>query len=205
MDRATRQRIGVAIACHGDQAVDKICLRFRYGQRIPAQLIGRCRQPAEAAFDMLIVDLSERFVHRRRPDAIEPRAPIRAARRGKRGARELLGVESHRRLLRRVLPDRKRTGERFGGELVAEAGLIRQDAVFLWRRVSTRQPPFACPGLHVPPPDSRKASTSSRAARMASRSTSRSPIWLASRRISLALTTALWSSDKSGCRSISAW
>ena len=63
---------------------------------------------------------------RRRPDAIQPRAPVRAARRGERGARNLLGVEAVGRALRRILADRQRAGQRLGRELVAEARLVRE-------------------------------------------------------------------------------
>src|SRR5271170_7979469 len=38
--------------------------------------------------------------------------------------RELLGIQTVRTVLRRITPRRQRTGQRFGGELIAEAALI---------------------------------------------------------------------------------
>jgi hypothetical protein len=58
------------------------------------------------------------------PDAVQPRAPVLAARCGEGGAGELLGIQAVRAALRRVAPDRQRAGQGFGGEFVAEAGLV---------------------------------------------------------------------------------
>ena len=65
----------------------------------------------------------------RRPDAIEPGAPVQRPRRGERRAAELLGVQAERRLLRRVLARGSAPGTRLGGELVAEARHVLQIAV----------------------------------------------------------------------------
>src|SRR5205085_4685474 len=70
------------------------------------------------------VDLPERLVHRRRADAVEPRAPVLRSRRGERAARQLLGVEPARRRLRRVLPLRQGAGDRLALLLVAKAGEV---------------------------------------------------------------------------------
>jgi len=66
----------------------------------------------------------ERLMHGRGPDAIEPAAPVEMPRRSERGAGKLLGIQAVRHALRRVAALRQRAGDRFGRELVAEAGLV---------------------------------------------------------------------------------
>src|ERR1700682_4372335 len=65
-------------------------------------------------------------MHDRRPDAIEPRPPVRRPWHRERRPAELLRVQPQWRPLRRVLPDRQRAGDRLGGALVAEARHVRQ-------------------------------------------------------------------------------
>ena len=60
----------------------------------------------------------------RRPDAIEPRALVAAARRRERRAGQLLGIKPVGAALRRIAPDRQRAGQRLGLKTVAEAGHI---------------------------------------------------------------------------------
>src|SRR5439155_7969822 len=93
--------------------------------RVPAQPVWRRRRlVAWRGAQAPTVDLPERLVHRRRADAVEPRAPVLRSRRGERGSRQLLGVESARRRLRRVLPLRQGAGDRLALLLVAKAGEV---------------------------------------------------------------------------------
>src|SRR5260370_12809201 len=69
-------------------------------------------------------------MHRRGPDAIEPRSPVLGARRGERRARDLLGIETARGSLRRVLADGEGARQGLGGVLVAKAGDVAK-RVFL--------------------------------------------------------------------------
>src|SRR5690606_41427699 len=78
----------------------------------------------------------ERRVDRRWADAVQPAAPMGAARRGERGTGQLLRVQPVRDPLRRVAPDRQRAGDGLGGELVAEARLV---AIRFHRRRSRLQ------------------------------------------------------------------
>src|SRR5690606_5790717 len=59
-----------------------------------------------------------------RPHAVEPAAPVLGARRGEGGAAQLLGVAAVGRSLRRAASDRQRSRDRFGRDMVAEAGEI---------------------------------------------------------------------------------
>ena len=63
-------------------------------------------------------------MHGRRTDPVQPRAPVVAARRGERGARQLLGVQTIGRALRRIAAMRQRARQRLGREFVGEARLI---------------------------------------------------------------------------------
>src|SRR5690606_9595810 len=138
----------------------------------PAQLVGRRLDAGEVGDETAVVDAPERRVHRPRADAVEPAPAIGAARGGEGRARDLLGVETVGATLRRVAADRQRAGQRFGGELVAEAGHVAQRGG----------------GGHGGSPGS-CASMSARARRNASLRTSTSPIWFDSSRISLALSS----------------
>ena len=125
MDRRAGLRMRVAVAGHRHQAVDEV------GRRRPASAAGSsaagsaCVGTSPKSLTMRPAPIAlERRVHRRRADAVEPRAPVVGARRGERGAAQLLGVEAVRAALRRVAADRQRAGQRLGRELVAEAGLV---------------------------------------------------------------------------------
>src|SRR3546814_6271420 len=71
-----------------------------------------------------LLERLERAVHPSRPVPVQPATPVLPARRGERGTRQLFGIQPVRNLLRRIAPLRQRARHRFGGELVAEAGLI---------------------------------------------------------------------------------
>ena len=133
-----------AIAGHGEQPVDEIdcCSRLRQGQRIPAQLVRRHRAAAEVFMQPRLVERGEFTVHRRRPDPVQPAAPVGMARRGERGTGQLFRVKTVRHLLRGVAAHRQRTGHRLGGELVSKAGHVARDmrgdghGLFLWQRLA---------------------------------------------------------------------
>src|SRR5438067_4906232 len=115
----------IAIRADRRQPVDKIGRCVGIGQRVPAQPVWRRRRlVAWRGAQEPTVDLPERLVHRRRADAVEPRAPVLRSRRGERAARQLLGVEPARRRLRRVLPLRQGAGNRLALLLVAKAGEV---------------------------------------------------------------------------------
>src|SRR5262245_43593197 len=99
MDAAALLRVRIAVACKGHQAVDKIGRSAGKRQRIPAQLIGWRIGRREVVGEPAVVDAFEWTMYGRRPDAIQPRASIGAARRRKRGARQLLGVQAVRAAL----------------------------------------------------------------------------------------------------------
>src|SRR5690606_33759931 len=94
--------------------------RVRQRQRIPAQLVRRHRSMPEVLVQARLLERLEGAVHRRRPDPVQPAAPVGVARRGERGAGQLLGVQPDRGPLRRVAAARQRAVDRLGGELVAE-------------------------------------------------------------------------------------
>ena len=118
------------VAGHRGQALHEVGRRVRHRHRMPAQLIRRRRHLVEATADVPTkqarVDLDEGSMDCGGPDAIEPRAPVMAARRGECRARQLLGVETMRRMLRRVAAFGQCARHGFGCELVAEARLIGQ-------------------------------------------------------------------------------
>ncbi len=125
MDADARLRGDVAVARDREQPVDEIRGRLRQRKRIPAQLVRRRLDIGERRTAQLRVTQSlERAVHGRGTQAIEPGAPVLCARRGERGARQLLRVQTIRNALRRIAARGQCTGQRFGGELVAEAALI---------------------------------------------------------------------------------
>ncbi len=86
----------VAVAGHGDQAVDEV------GRRRPAAAAGPSAggwASAGASSKRLCearrcAQRRERRVHRRRAEAVEPGAPVLVARRGEGGAGQLLGIEA---------------------------------------------------------------------------------------------------------------
>ena len=69
-------------------------------------------------------DLPERLVNGGRANPIGPRRPAHIARGGERRPVQLLHIQAERRLLRRVLRTRQRSGHCLGGELVAEARVV---------------------------------------------------------------------------------
>jgi hypothetical protein len=75
-----------AVAGDREQAVDEVGRRGRQRERIPAQLIRRCRRLVEAVVEARLVEQLERAMHDRGPDPIQPAAPIRMPRRGERRA-----------------------------------------------------------------------------------------------------------------------
>ena len=104
MNGAAALRLRIAVAGHGDQAVDEIGRRLGHRQRIPAQLIRRRRQPRRTARSAVHAAAAAngpcaaagrmRYSQERR---------LARARRGERGARELLGIQSVGAALRRIL------------------------------------------------------------------------------------------------------
>ncbi|KAG1450372.1 hypothetical protein G6F57_016420 [Rhizopus arrhizus] len=124
MDAHTRVRIGRTVATHGVQAFDEVGRQLRQRQRAPAQLVRRGRLCAEITLQLRLRERGELAVGDRRAYPVQPAAAIAAARRGKRGAGQLFGVQAVGHLLRRVLPDRQCTGHGLGGEFVAETGLV---------------------------------------------------------------------------------
>ena len=127
VDRDAGLRGRVAAAGDGHQAIDEIGGRLGDGKGIPAKLVGRRGHLVErAAAQQAGRIFGERLVRDGRANSIGPGAPVGGARRGERAAAELLGVESERRLLRRVLANRERAGYGLRGEFIPEAGLVTQ-------------------------------------------------------------------------------
>src|SRR5579872_193942 len=60
VNAAARLRAGIAVARHGDEALDEIRRLARHRRRIPAELVGRNRQLVEAAGEPTVLDLRER-------------------------------------------------------------------------------------------------------------------------------------------------
>ena len=117
----------VAVAAHGHHALDKVGGLLRNRDRAPAQLRRRRVDVVERrAANEAVVDARIGPVHDRGLDAIGPGAPVLAARRRERGARDQLGVQAVRRPLRRIAADRQRAGDCFRNEMIAEAGLVLQ-------------------------------------------------------------------------------
>lgn len=118
---------------HEINAVGFIVGRRRHVERHPTHLVRIRRQLIPVAGQMrghwrAIVGLriAERPVHGRRPNAIQPGASVRGARRRERGARQLLGVQPVGALLRRVLGDGQsvRVVRMGGREMGAEAAQV---------------------------------------------------------------------------------
>ena len=127
MDGTAAERGRITVAGHGEQAVDEVGRRLRHGQRTPAQRVWRgletgCR--TEDTDQRAVADPLERRMHRRRPDAIKPAAPIVGARRREGGAGDLLGIKSIGAALGRIAPQRQGARKGLGGKLIAEARLI---------------------------------------------------------------------------------
>ena len=115
----------VAVAAERDDALDEIGRLLRNRKRRPAQLRRRRLGFVEGgAADHAVADAGVGPVHHRGLDAVSPGAPVFGARGRERGARDLLGVKTERRPLRRVAADRQRAGNRLGDEMIAEAGLV---------------------------------------------------------------------------------
>jgi len=117
----------IAVPAHRHEPVDKIGWFVGKRQRVPSEPVWRRRCLVERrAADQAIVDPAEWRVHRRRPDAIEPSSPVLGAWCGERRARDLLGVETAGRPLRRILALGQRARQRLGGMLVAETGKVAE-------------------------------------------------------------------------------
>ena len=114
--RGTIENIDVdvdrVVAANREQAL------LRHRPRIPPQLIRRDDELRRIAL------LRKRLVRHTRPDPIQPRAPVRRARRRERRAAQLLRVQPMRDALRRVLPSRQSAFDRLGCEFVPEAGKV---------------------------------------------------------------------------------
>ena len=83
-----------AVARDRHEAVDEISGRGRQRQRVPAQLSWAPGAPlAPTPGKHIALQRLEGAVQHRRPNSVQPGAPIRMPRRGKRGARQLLGIE----------------------------------------------------------------------------------------------------------------
>ncbi len=126
MCRHARLGVGIAGRGHGLHALQERHLAARHRRRIPAVLSDRQfalearRGPPQPG-----IDFGEATgMPHRGANAIEPGALICAARRGEGRAGQLLGVKPVGATLRRVAPDRQRTGQRLGFETVAEPGHI---------------------------------------------------------------------------------
>ena len=103
----------------------------RNRNRHPTQLIRRRRHFVKwRAAQPSLADRLERLVRHRWTNAIEPGSPIATARRGEWRAAQLLGVQTMRHSLRRILPARQHACHRFARELVAESRLVAQLGVF---------------------------------------------------------------------------
>ena len=119
-------RVDVSRRGHGLHALQEGHVLFRDRRRVPAQLRNRyfllvawCGAPE------LRIDPGEAAgMPHRRPDPIQPRAFIAAARRRERRAGQLFGVKPIGAALRRIASHRQRARQRFGLETVAEAGHI---------------------------------------------------------------------------------
>jgi hypothetical protein len=102
------------------------------------------RRFVEAVVEGGVRQRLKRLMHGRRTNAVQPAAPIAVARRGERGAGQLLGIQAMRHSLRRILPfgqfiAKAGCRNRFAGELVAEAGLVTLK-VMRARRFGCAQP-----------------------------------------------------------------
>src|ERR1700719_3704952 len=116
--------VGVAIARHGDQAVDEVGALGGSRNRnwTPTQLIRRCRHLVErSAAQPSRADGFEWLVRHRRTYPGEPRPASDAARRCKCRAAQLLRIQPMRHFLRRILPARQYTFHRLARELVTES------------------------------------------------------------------------------------
>lgn len=117
-------------AAHSVQPLHKVRRRLRNIHRLPPQLSRRgeavgvvelADEPAVAGPERL-----ERLVSDGRLDPVEPGAEVELARRGEGGAGDLLGVEAVGAEEGAALAGGESAGESFGGEVVVEAGLVRE-------------------------------------------------------------------------------
>ena len=123
----------VAVARHGDQAVDEVgALRSRgIGIGVQRNWFGGVGTSSNGALRSLpVLDRLEWLVRHRRTHPVKPRPAIHAARRGECRAAQLLRVQPMRHFLRRILPARQHAFHRLAGELVAESGLVTQLRLF---------------------------------------------------------------------------
>ena len=116
--------VRVAIARHGDQAVNEIGGVDGAGIGIgsPAQLIWRRGHFVKgSAAQSSLSDRLKRLVRHRRPHAIKPCPAVDHSRRCEWRAAQLLGIQSMRHFLGRILPAGQRAFHRLARELVAKA------------------------------------------------------------------------------------
>src|ERR1700674_695766 len=121
--------MGISVARHGDQAVDKVGALRRSRDRNwpPAQLIRWGRHLVERrAAQPSRTDGFEWLMRHRGTHPVKPRPAIDAARRCECRATQLLRVQPMRNFLRRILPARQYAIDRLAGELVAESRLITE-------------------------------------------------------------------------------
>lgn len=128
----------VAIAGQRGEAVDEVGGLVGQREWVPAELVGWGFDFGEGGrADESVADALVGLVHDGGSDAIGPRAAVEQAGRGEGAAAELLGVEAGAGFLRGVLADGECAGDRFGGELIAEAGEVVE--IGHWCPLGSRQ------------------------------------------------------------------
>ena len=113
------------VAGHADHALNKITRLLRHGQRVPTQLVGRRGHFVKTAGDQALpqgqLHFTEGLVHSAGANAVEPAAAVGVARRGKRRARQLLGIQAQRSHLGRIAPHGQRASDGLGGPFIGKA------------------------------------------------------------------------------------
>ena len=86
MNTATDLRCRVAVGGKRHQAVNEISGCVRYGDRVPAHLVGRRRYIGDGTVnDTRLLDRTKIAMGHRRPDAVKPGTPVRLTRGGESG------------------------------------------------------------------------------------------------------------------------
>ena len=120
----------IAVAAERYNAFDEVGRLSRDGERRPAQLRRRRLGFVERrAADQTVINAAVGTMHDRRLNAVGPSAAVFRARHRERSPRNLLGIETERRTLRRVASDGKCAGNRFGQEVIAEPRLVAPGAL----------------------------------------------------------------------------